>query len=155
MAELPHQNTHAGSLVKIASIANNSKKEQQRLCNGLRPCPPHSHPISVARANIIINLLSTLDSRLYYQLSIYSKTHIFEQILVNLHEIFIVGPWWEKIHELIINFKKPHLPQVVTTYHDPSQSIKTNTHKSSHLCQILMELHKIFSIGPSGKTDMN
>ena len=54
--------------------------------------------------------------------------------------------WWEKIHELIINFKKPHLPQVVTTYHDPSQSIKTNTHKSSHLCQTFMEFHKISAL---------
>ena len=58
-----------------------------------------------------------------------------------------MGPQLANRHEVNINFTKPHLPQVVMTYHDHGHPIKTNTYKPSYRGQILMDLNKIVRIG--------
>ena len=68
--------------------------------------------------------------------------------MVDLHETFSVGLQWENRHELNSITTQHHLPQVVMTYQDLSHPIKTNTYKPSYLYHILINLHKIFSIGP-------
>ena len=75
-----------------------------------------------------------------------SKPSYHGQILMDFHEIFSNGPQWAKRYEGNINFTQPHLPKMVMTYYDNSHPIKTNSYKPSYYGQILMDLHKLFSI---------
>ena len=64
-----------------------------------------------------------------------------------MKSIFNIGPQLANRHEINIHFTQPNLPHGVITYHDHSHPIKTNTYKPSYQGQILMDLHKIVSIG--------
>ena len=94
------------------------------------------------------SLDSTLDSRLYYQLSIYSETHISRPNLVgsswNFQCMTTVGKqtWIE--HQLHPTLPTPSGLDLSW----PSHPIKTNTYKPSYHGQILVDFHEIFSIGP-------
>ena len=39
------------------------------------------------------------------------KPSYLDQILMDLHEIFRIGPQWANRHELNTNFPQPHLPK--------------------------------------------
>ena len=119
--------------------------------------PPAISSALATRSNTKINLLSTLYSSTTTTtppVSIYSETHSYPsylgQILMDLQEIFSIGPQGANRHKLKINFIEPHLPKVVMTYHDHSHSIKTNLHILAKFGCIFM---KISAQVHSGQTD--
>ena len=67
---------------------------------------------------------------------------------MDFHDILILGSQWANIHVVNSNLTQPHLPKMVMTYHVHIHTINTNSYKPSYHGQILMDLHKIFSIGP-------
>ena len=74
---------------------------------------------------------------------------------MDLHEIFSIDSLWANRHKSNTHFTQPHLPQLVITNNDHSHPIETNAYKPSYLGQILMDIHKIFSIFLQWLKDMN
>ena len=61
------------------------------------------------------------------------------QILMDLHEIFSIGPQWANRYEVTLNLTHPHLPSFVMTYHDlPTQLKQMHIYQPKiNLCYIL------------------
>ena len=82
------------------------------------PYHDHSHPI---------NTMTSITSNL-------------NQILLDLHEIFILCPQGSNRYEVTLNLTQPHKPEVVLTYHEHSSTTKTTTYKHSYVGQIFIDL---------------
>ena len=75
------------------------------------------------------------------------KSSYLGQIMMNLYKMFNMGTQTSNRCGVTLNITQPHIPWVVLTYHYHSHPMKTNTYKSLYLCQILMDVCEILTIG--------